>query len=187
MFNIHEHPAFYGILREYPGAEVIAARLQPSLRKDGFILERELRRFSQHADPRLREHFRFVPPYLRDLLFKVVAEYTDYPGTYIQLLGGLLSEVQHQVLFLTLNYDTFLEKAVTLYDPTLGFSNLATYIKGDRQVKIVKLHGSINWFKRIGSGRDLWRRVVGGLEINTETPQDDIRLMDVSVQGYDPP
>jgi hypothetical protein len=79
------------------------------------------------------------------------------------------------VLFLVLNYDTLLEQALALF-PRIDFSNIESYVRQDQQVKIVKLHGSINWFKQIGGTNQPWEDLVSSQDVLQRTPDNAIYI-----------
>ena len=125
----------------------------------------------------LREHYKHVPPYLRDLLMMCSYEYTPYPSSYIQLVQALLAEKPSDVLFIVLNYDDLLEQA--LYRFTGGeirFESLDDYVRADRPVKLVKLHGSINWFKPIGSVSGDWKSLVERSDVLARPEENTIHV-----------
>ena len=112
LFNFDQDSSFWPILAEYEGAIVLAQGLATQSTLPDFDLEKELRRISEHPDDRMQEHYKHVPPFLRDLLTMCSYEYTAYPSCYIQLVQALLAEEPSDVLFLVLNYDDMLEQAL---------------------------------------------------------------------------
>ncbi|MBI4200173.1 MAG: SIR2 family protein [Chloroflexi bacterium] len=176
MFDIKNHHAYFDVLSPYPGARVVADLLSPLSGSQNFDLESELRELAQDRDDRLRQHFKHVPPYLRDLLWRSSYSYVPTPGTYTQLVRRLLAE--HHVLFLTLNYDSLLEQALASFDPKFDFSNIESYVREDRQAKVVKLHGSINWFKLIGGSDQSWEDLVRSQDVFQKTPDGNIYIYD---------
>ena len=79
------------------------------LQRWGTAAEEQLRGYAQHGDQRIREAFKQVPAYLRDLLFAFSQQYTAVAGSYVRLAKRLLADAQYGVLFLSLNYDNLLE------------------------------------------------------------------------------
>lgn len=175
LFAIGKHPEYFPILSPYPEAQSLASVLSPLSDVAEFDLESRLRELADHPDDRVRQQFKHVPPYLRDLLWRASYEYTHTPGTYLQLIYALLADVPHHVLFLVLNYDTLLEQALALF-PKMDFSNVESYVREDRQVKVVKLHGSINWFKLIGRANQSWENLVGSQDVFQRTPDHEIYI-----------
>ena len=117
-----------------------------------------------------------MPPYLRDLLWSASYQYTPTPGTYLQLIYALLANVPHHVLFLILNYDTLLEQALGLFDSRINFDNIGSYVKEDRQAKLVKLHGSVDWFKLIGGSELSWEDTVYSHDVFRRADDSSIHI-----------
>ena len=175
LFNLDQYGAFWPILAEYEGALVLAQGLATQTSLPDFDLEKELRRISKHPDDLMREHYKHVPPYLRDLLMMCSYNYTSYPSCYVQLVQALLAEEPSDVLFLVLNYDDMLEQA--LYQFTSGgikFESLDGYVKTSHQAKVVKLHRSINWFKRIGPASADWKTHVQRTDVLAKPSASEI-------------
>jgi len=53
-----------------------------------------------------------------------------------------------QVLFLALNYDLLLEKAITSYDD-VPFDHLDSYLPRKKKWSLIKPHGSVNWGRQL--------------------------------------
>ncbi|HEX9896660.1 MAG TPA: SIR2 family protein [Dehalococcoidales bacterium] len=176
LFAIEKHPSYFNILNLYLGAKSLAAVLSPKSETREFNLEDQLRKLAEHKDKRIHQQFKYIPPYLRDLLWHASYQYTHTPGTYIQLIHALLADKPHHVLFLVLNYDTLLEQALALFDPTIDFNEIHSYIGKERQAKVVKLHGSINWFKLIGTSSQPWETLVDSQDVFQKVKEDKIYL-----------
>jgi len=163
LFDIGHHEEYWQYARDYPGAQYVAQVLAPRLGANAFNVESELRKFAEHSNPDKRAHYFWVPPYLRDLISACSSEYAHGPGNYVALVDSLLGDAQLEILFLVLNYDDMLERALTLYKPTeFKFEKASDYVAEDRQAKVVKIHGSTNWFKPMGSASgkpDFFERV----------------------------
>ena len=178
LFNLDQFPEFREILAEYDGAVVLAQDLAPRSSVPGFDLEKELRRIADHQDPMMREHYKHVPAYLRDLLMMCSYEYTRYPSCYIQLVEDILSEEPSDILFLVLNYDDLLEQALYRFtNGTVIFESQDDYVRGSYPVKVVKLHGSINWFKSIGSSSADWKVLVRSTDVLTMPSDGGFRVL----------
>src|SRR5260370_9449870 len=79
-----QREAFWPILERYPGAHVVSADLGELIRTGSVNIEAKLREYAEHTDPRIRNHFKQVPPYLRDVINQVVVSFTGraaLPGT----------------------------------------------------------------------------------------------------------
>ena len=113
------------------------------------------------------------PLNLRDLLYRASTQYTSVPSCYIDLAMELIWRSPHELLFPVLNYDNLLESALTLYDTTLTFSSSGDFVRKERGLTVVKIHGSIDWFKSIGHGSD-WFAQVRQADIFAKPPEDEI-------------
>lgn len=178
LFDMEQHPTYWQVMQQYPRARVLTQLLSPKARKNEFSLEQELRTLANHSDPQVAAHFKQIPPYLRDLLLKASYEYTHMPGCHFQILYELLSEQPHQLLFLVLNYDNLLEKALVQFHPgQYKFESIDDYIRAERQAKVVKIHGSIDWFKLIGSPhRASWDDTVQATDVLKKPPDNEIYI-----------
>jgi hypothetical protein len=179
LFDLERRTDFRSILAEYEGAVVLAQGLasKSKLTGSGFDLEKELKSIAEHPSRLMREHYKHVPPYLRDLLMICSYEYTPYPSCYIRLAQLLLADEPSDVLFLVLNYDDLLEQA--LYQFTAGairFESLDDYVRAERPVKVVKLHGSVNWFKAIGPPNQDWKTLVKSNDVLAKPPESAIHV-----------
>ncbi len=175
LFDLNANKAYWEVLQRYGGARVIADLLTSHLGIGDYNIEKELTHYAQHRDRRLREAYRQVPPYLRDLLFRCSTTYTDEPGCYVELLSEFLAEHPHEVLFFVLNYDDLLEKAITSFDTTMGFEQIGDYVANGRQAKVVKLHGSINWFTTFPTHQTKdWDALSRELDISSKPAEEEI-------------
>jgi hypothetical protein len=171
LFNLDLRDKFRPVLAEYEGAIVLAQRLATKSSHPDFDIEEELRRTAEHSSGLVREHYKHVPPYLRDLLTRCSYGYTSSPSCYVQLVRALLAEEPSDVLFLVLNYDDLLEQALYRFsDGAIRFGSLDDYVRADRPAKVIKLHGSINWFKAIGPLNDDWRAQVRRSDVLAKAP-----------------
>lgn len=162
-------PEWQGTIGVYDGAQDIALRLDSDARREpdtGF--ESLLARYANHIDDTTRANFRFVSPFLRDLLYRVSRGYlkSQPPRTLHHLLTTLLAESpRHHVAFITLNYDDFLEQALAIYSGAeYQFDEMAQYVRANRQAKVFKIHGSINWFAPFGDRSATWAGEVRAME-----------------------
>ena len=177
LFDFANRDEFRAILAEYEGAVVLAQSLAPKASDSSFDLEQELKRIAEHPNHLMREHYKHIPPYLRDLLLMCSYEYTSYPSCYVQLVQAVLVEEPSDVLFLVLNYDDLLEQALYLFtEGAISFESLDDYVRADRSVRVVKLHGSINWFRPIGPQNGQWKTLVKGMDVLTKPPDSEIHV-----------
>ena len=176
LFNIQRHANFNEILERYEGAKFLTAGLAEKSLKDDFNIEAELRRLSEHTDDQTRQNFKHIPAYLRDLLHQASYSYVDSPSNYQILVSELLAEKCHDVLFLVMNYDTLLESAIASYNRDLSFMHLDDYIDKGRSAKVVKLHGSCDWFLTITPKVNSWAESVEKFEVPSGVREEEIRI-----------
>ncbi len=169
LFNISNHRAYWEIMNIYNGAKILTQELAQLVSSGPIPIEDALRRYAEHPDERIRQHFKHIPAYLRDLLWRVSSAYVPMPTNYVRLVVELLAHNPHDVLFLVLNYDNLLESALSHFDTKFEFKNMPQYVASDRQAKVVKLHGSINWFKLLpGDQGESWETLVTKIDISKE-------------------
>ena len=159
LFNVAKNPAYARIMNDFPGAVVLSSDLGPIVSAGTVGMEQTLREYADTDDTTILGHFKHIPAYLRDLLYQASTEYTSVPSCYIDLAIELLWRSPHELLFLVLNYDNLLESALTLYDETLTFTSIGDFVRRERGLTVVKIHGSIDWFRSIGAGSDWFARV----------------------------
>ena len=142
LFQFDARDLFWQVAKDYRGVRVLAPHLAE---RGGVALEEKLLELSRHHDSRIRDCYKDVPPYLRDLILHVTAGFTQNvsPGSHLHLVGSLLGS-DHNVAFLDLNYDDYLEKAVADFDPQMEIKKLRDYTN-NAQVVVGKIHGSIHW------------------------------------------
>lgn len=176
LFDTGRHHAYLDVLHRYPGAEVLAQELAPLVSSGQASIEDALRHYADHPNSVIRRHFKQVPGYLRDLLFLASYQYTSVPSSYIRLVTELLAEHPHHLLFIVLNYDTLLESALNQFNNEFQFNTITEYVDSDRTAKVVKLHGSINWFKSLGPFDKGWFKQVDDYDIFKMIPENEILL-----------
>jgi hypothetical protein len=148
---------FYDVRRYYRGAARLGQVLHPRAAAGALDMEQELRSLAESDDPVTRRDFLDIPPYLRDVMYQVGIEakylggnpvgYVVSPGAYALLLHELLVAAGAEVMFVVMNYDTLLERALWEYDAaTYTFNSFEGYIRPERQAKVVKPHGSVDWW-----------------------------------------
>lgn len=165
LFDLGSHPGFWEVISRYPGAVMLAQELAPVSARGELDLENRLREYASHQDIRIRAAYKHIPPYLRDLLRRTSRDYVDIPGSHVQLAKKMLADYPHEVMILSLNYDDLMETALSLLDPSLSMANLDDYIAADRQARVVKLHGSIDWFFPLPEGNE-WFECVDGFDLD---------------------
>lgn len=159
--------SFQTILDRYPdaGALVESIRIQPKDKS----LEAVLREYSDSTSEHRARQFREVPLYIQELFGEISARYAvRQPRNYTHLVNHLLEEFE-RVAFVTLNYDLFLEKVLQVPSLGGGLHGLDWYVQP--QWLLAKLHGSVNWGRRIRAYSESIRadrRTVKSRELNVE-------------------
>ena len=153
----------YGsIMARYHGAATLGQRLAGS---SGSALEERLRDFSAHQNPALKEAFKGIPPYLHDVLEDASWNYVRLPSAYTSFVVAAAGETGHEICAVTLNYDRLLERALELYQPnTYEFNSLTHYCSDARQIRVVKAHGSVDWWRPLGTNN--WEKGLRNLDLS---------------------
>lgn len=137
---------FWNIAGQYAGVKVLGAELgRIAQLESAFDLEERLSQYASSTDTLTRRHFKDIPPYLRDVLIRVTNDYVPSPTNYLNLVRRLLHGESHEICFVSLNYDTLLERALEIYDAELAINQLDDYVAEGRRAWVVKIHGSTNW------------------------------------------
>ncbi len=172
LFDFEKKRNFLSVLNQFPGAGTLAQELAPLTKSEDFDLEQKLREYSEHKDERVRQHFKEIPPYIRGVIVECCNMYTPkYPGCFTQLAKLVLADHPHQVLFLSLNYDTFLENALQQFG--VRFDRMDDYTDSAKQAKLVKLHGSIDWFFEFDppDHADTWHLAIRNIDFSAYRKQ----------------
>jgi hypothetical protein len=150
-----QRPAFTRILQEYPLARAAAPDVRLELAAGTTAIEAFLRnrlRFSNSAFDRMK--YWAIPLYLQHLFFQIAQPgyggehgvgYTVHADNYDRLVSATLH--LPEVVFITLNYDTLLERS--LFTGPWFLNSMESYIETGRNWSLVKLHGSVNWGRRM--------------------------------------
>ena len=180
LFAISHHPYYQAVLSKYPGADFLAQSLATQISSGQDNIENALREYAEHSNTRIREQFKQIPPYIRDLIHRCTTQYTNSPSSYSQLVKSLLADHEHDLLFIVLNYDNYLESALSSFKPMHQFDSINKYTTGYEHVKVIKLHGSINWFKQIPQNRSQysWIDAVNRTDVLAPIPEDEIFVID---------
>lgn len=139
---------FADIRDQYPLVAQIAPSIRLALRSSDVVaLEDYLQDELRHSPHRhLREAYWAIPLYLQHVLFEVSNGFTREPDNYDRLITTTLQV--DRVTFITLNYDTILDNRLAIQARS-GPDSMRWYIDTNRKWSLVKLHGSINWRRRI--------------------------------------
>lgn len=167
-----DNSAFNPILAKYPKVSALAGMLRNRL-ASGEGLEDVLREFSQVTELPRRKQYRQVPLYLQELLGEVGEHFIGSGGTaYNQLVWDLEGSKYERIIYVTLNYDLFLERALeTLYDVT--FDSMEAYTNYPRWT-LVKPHGSVLWGREVLNAKPVTGTAAQVLDVVDE----DLRLAD---------
>lgn len=142
------NPVTGRILDSYPGARTLAGSIRYDLQK-GEGLESILLRLRDAEDLPRAQQFPEVPLFLQDLFGKISENYTSLPVNYARLADMLFKEDSgfESIAFVTLNYDTLLEKVLAPDYLGKPIGDMGSYIT--RRCLLVKLHGSVDWAERL--------------------------------------
>lgn len=140
--------AFLDALDNYPGARNVSAKLVASV-TGGKPIEVAIREGMESANRVIRKCYDEVPLYLQNIIGQVSNGYiTRGANRYHAMIEDIESRTGgmfRSVMYLSLNYDTLLERALRDWYQ-VGFVNLPDYLpSGDRKWALVKPHGSITW------------------------------------------
>ena len=139
--------SFGKILREFPGAQQLSFRIQSEIKNSEGGLETVLlsiQEEAEHNENQKRLLF-YVPLYLQKLFWEIGENYIlPGPNAYKELVNRIDVSDYEQVLYLTVNYDLFLDKALEVQYDGLPEDAVPSFEEG-RKLKYLKLHGSVNW------------------------------------------
>jgi len=139
---------FRKIWDKFPDIEPLIPRLHSSI-------EATLQRFQEEAefDPERHKQLMAIRHYVPRIIG--ICEDTWCTEHRITNHAGLLDIIRswcvrkgERVCFVTFNYDGFIEKAFWNSPLGIGMRQLDDYIENDRY-KVIKLHGSVNWFHEV--------------------------------------
>jgi hypothetical protein len=127
--------------------------------------------------------------YLQELLWTVSENFVISGGTkYDTLVQRLLTSKVDQILFFTLNYDLFLDEAISNFDD-VRFLSMDDYCPATKKWSLIKAHGSVNWGRQLLNGRSDTQEpdlLLGSLQnepnLSEEVEVLKVRLSDV--QNY---
>lgn len=133
------------ILSSYPLAHQAGRHIMSRIRSDDTIgLEKVLRDLRESAHAHRRQMSLATPIYLHHLLSEVSATHHHRAFRYDRLIDQVLE--LPQVHFVTLNYDTLLDRRLDGHGVLLD--SLESYISPAKNWSLIKLHGSISWNRR---------------------------------------
>lgn len=139
---------------DFPGVESVLGDIRSLSKADGTAvsLEKYLRNLRESNDSFRRIQFRHFSPYLQKLFYLLTQRFCYQPVNYNRLLNETLGDRFRKVLYLTLNYDLLFDKALHSHPGTqfnINDESIAKYIPRDEKWSYIKLHGSVDWGKKI--------------------------------------
>jgi hypothetical protein len=128
------------VLQQYPVLHGAAPEIREAMGDDTQSLEDFLRESYRDASDNLNQRVRHtIPLYLQDLLQRVSTGWTRRPDHYDLLIRQALRRFE-RVVFVTLNYDILLDRALHGISPLLGMGDFIS-ISDDKPWALIKLHG----------------------------------------------
>ena len=155
LFDDREH--FVQIQGRFPDCMVIAAQLQYPPKGKSLEQQLQLLQKESQVDPIRQRQLLAVRYYLQCILWQCEMDWVEQAKGATNH-ASLVDQIRHflptsdQVCFVTFNYDRLLETA--LRGIGLKINALDDYIT-DRQWKLIKLHGSVNWAREIETPIDM--------------------------------
>lgn len=142
---------FNPILLKYPKAAALSGQIRDEVRAKR-SLEDVLRDLTSAPQETVRRQVWEIPLYLQELLGEVSEHFAPGAGTRYDTLVHVIDRSKYDhVLYITVNYDRFLERALErFYD--VSFDHISRYCELGRKWALVKLHGSVNWGRRLQNG-----------------------------------
>jgi hypothetical protein len=178
LFKVSD--TFDTILNKYPGARGLSDEIRLLARKHPF--EEVLRRLTADDSP-VRRPAMQIPLYLQELIGEVGVHYVLSGATRFQtMLIRILRSRFRSVLFLTVNYDLFVENAIqTIVDHRINAMDSYVWPMEPGQWGLVKLHGSVNWGRPLRIPRPdaagVWQDALGQVGPRLEVIEDDFRYL----------
>lgn len=161
-------PGFNAILAKYEGVIALSDEIRSRIRR-GESLESVLEELARSPQRSIQRRGWELPLYLQELIGEISQHYVARGATKLDtMLVGISRSHFRNVLLLTVNYDTLLERAIGRVLEH-EFHSLADYSWTDddgRKWALVKLHGSVVWGRRLRCERieAPWRDMVRGLD-----------------------
>jgi len=176
---------FNRILSKYPKANALSEIIRTRL-KNSENLEDILKDLMSSDNLQVKKQVWAVTFYLQVLLWTVSEKFVISGGTkYDTLVQRLLTSNVGQVLLFTLNYDLFLDRAISTFDD-VQFNSMDDYCLATKKWSLIKAHGSVNWGRRLLNGRSDSRQpdlVLGSLDqepsLSSEVEVLNVQLSDL--------
>lgn len=144
-------PKFNEILDRYPKVASLSEEIRARIRKEE-SLEKILREMSEISSFQTKKHVLEISLYLQELFWTISDSFIKSGRSkFSTLVRRVLDSPFEKVMFLTLNYDLFLERALHEYDD-YEFVDIESYVQYTKKWRLVKAHGSVNWGKVLLNG-----------------------------------
>lgn len=139
-------PTFNAILQKYPKTQGLATTIRRKLSTSKVSLESLFLEYTKSTNLILYKKYLEIPYYIQELIGEVSEHYVSKSSTNFDDLIDEIIKKNFDICFLTLNYDLFLEQALSR---TYGedIKSFDDYIHPSRPL-LIKLHGSVNWGRR---------------------------------------
>jgi len=179
---------FNRILNKYSKANAISEIIRTRIRNKE-NLEDILKDLMSSGNLQVTKQVWAVTFYLQELLWTVSENFVISGGTkYDTLIQRLLTSKVEQILFFTLNYDLFLDRAISNFDD-VRFLSMDDYCPATKKWSLIKAHGSVNWGRQLLNGlsnRQEPDLLLGSLqsEPNLSTEVEVLRVRLSDVQNY---
>jgi hypothetical protein len=141
-----DRPLFVEIMQTYPACKPLVNLLRGDVR-----VEQQLAKFEEQTKtfPERKRQLAAITYYLHNMLWRCQSFWAnEHRGitnhlTFLDAIERWRYENGEQVCFVTFNYDTMLEDAMTQLW-SWQFTNLSAYTTRP-EYKLIKLHGSVDW------------------------------------------
>ena len=152
LFDIE---GYQPILSAYRGAEAVGHiyKRNRSVNKKETLEEYLKTLFKNSPDKNLHMNIRQVSFYLRNVIGNICTDVREQFGqtAYMDVVDYMASSDYSKIVLITLNWDLLLDWA--LYDRAgFRYKSLDSYVNHDDRWHYIKLHGSVNWIKRVRMG-----------------------------------
>lgn len=136
------------LIAHYPRAQTAIAWLRMRLSDGSSSLEGLLKELREVKEESETQQFRQIPLCLQHIFKEINDLYCYHPVNYSVLVSKTQRSSISSVAYITLNYDLFMEEAISK-ERDIQFDDISKYVQEGETWMYIKLHGSINWGKRI--------------------------------------
>lgn len=151
---LHTHKDWEDEYMNFPAVASVIEELRNRVpdKRTAFDIENLLRELKESNKQHRNDTFREFPLYLQRFFTAVSERYCRKPSNYMTLISKIFDLDINKVIFVTTNYDLLFDQALHHHPATKGFSisdpDMNKYIT-DEKWAYIKLHGSIDWGRRI--------------------------------------